>query len=101
MTQSKMSAVTSARRPGLVCKTQSGTNFVRHTHMTKKSLWASTNRGETVGPTDGRQSFVMFVFQAIIVKEKKKKLSYEIAWHMQRSSTYGHPMETKAVGVMD
>lgn len=69
--------------------------------MTKKNLWASTNRGETVGRTDGRQSFVMFVFHAIIVKEKKKKLSYEIAWRMQRSSTYGHPMETKAVGVMD
>lgn len=45
-------------------------------------------------------TFIMFVFLPIILKQKKK-LVYEIAWHMQRSTTYKDPIETKAVGVMD
>lgn len=48
-------------------------------------------------------TYETFVFLPIILKQqqKEKKLVYEIAWHMQRSTTYGDPIETKAVGVMD
>ena len=95
------------KAPRLVCKTPSGTNFVRHTcdetsrhtRRGRESVRQTLPLNQTVlSPV----TYIMFVFLLVILKTTKTgKLVYEIAWHMQRSTTYGDPIETKAVGVMD